>query len=84
MELVINKKDLEKALKDIKSAEKNGFMYCQGVFKIISAGVCLDDNVAEYSDMIEKAHPTDGHLDWGRFQRVSKTHKFKNGKLVRI
>jgi len=38
----------------------------------------------QYDSMIEKAHPTDGNLNWGRFQGVTKRNKFKNGKLVPI
>ena len=84
MEFVIKAKELRRALKDIEDAEKNGFMYCEAVFTLVSAGRMLDSNKAEYSDMIEKAHPTDGSLDWGRFQGVSKTNKYINGQLVPI
>ena len=81
MEFVINTEELKKALKEIESAEKNGFMHCQSVFKIVRAGLRLDDNVADYATILEKAHPTDGHLDWGRGQRVTKRNKFVDGKL---
>lgn len=82
MEFIIRKDQLEKALRDIKKAEKNGFMACESVFTLVSAGRMLDENIAEYSDMIEKAHPTDGNYDWGRFQGVTKNHKFVDGELV--
>lgn len=84
MELCINAKQLRKALKEIEEAERNGFMYCLAVFKITSAGHMLDNCRATYNDLIEKAHPTDGNFDWGRFQGVSKDNKFKNGELVPI
>jgi hypothetical protein len=84
MYFCIDAEQLRKALAEIESAENNGFMHCLAVFRIASAGRMLDQNRAEYSDMIEKAHPTDGHFDWGRFQLVSKRNKFKGGKLVPI
>ena len=67
---------------EVEVAEKNGFKFCLPVFKLTSAGISLDDCVASYSDLCEKAHPTDGKLNWGRFQSVTKRNKFKNGKLV--
>jgi hypothetical protein len=82
MDFCITGKELRRALKDIKVAEKNGFDHCLAVFKIVRAGHMLEDTRAEYSDLIEKAHPTDGYLNWGRFQGVTTRNKFKNGKLV--
>ena len=84
MNLCIDAVQLRKALADIEAAEKNGFMHCLAVFRLSSTGRMIDQNRMEYSDMIEKAHPTDGKLDWGRFQGVTKRHKFKGGKLVKI
>lgn len=84
MEFVINAEQLRKALKDIEAAEANGFMYCEAVFKLVQAGIMISDCKAEYSDLCEKAHPTNANFDWGRFQRVSKRNKFINGKLVKI
>jgi hypothetical protein len=84
MDFVINVEQLRKALKDIEAAEANGFMYCEAVFKITQAGRMLSDCKAEYSDLWEKAHPTDGKFDWGRFQGVSERNKFVDGKLIKI
>jgi hypothetical protein len=84
MEFVITAEQLRAALKDIEAAEANGFNHCLAVFRMATAGRMLDQNRAEYSDMIEKAHPTDGRLDWGRFQGVTRRHRFKGGKLVPI
>lgn len=84
MDFCIDAEQLRKALATIEAAEKNGFMHCLAVFSMASAGRMLDQNRAEYSDMIEKAHPTDVGFDWGRFQGVSRSHRFKNGKLVRL
>jgi len=83
MNFVINAKQLRKALKDIEKAEKRGFKYCLSVFTLAKVGPMLSDTEAKYSDMLEKAHPTDGRFDWGRFQGVSDTHIFKNGKLIK-
>jgi hypothetical protein len=84
MEFVITPDELRRALAEIEAAEKNGFMYCETVFVLVSAGRNLNLCRAEYSDLWEKAHPLNGHLDWGRFQAVTRTNKFKNGKLIPI
>lgn len=82
MEMVIAAVELRKALSEIEAAEKNGFMFCLAVVQLECAGPSISHCRLRYSDMIEKAHPTDGKLDWGRFQGVSQRFKFKNGKLV--
>lgn len=84
MELCIDAENLRKALSEIEAAEANGFMYCQAILRIVSAGPMLSDCRVEYSDLSEKAHPTNGNLDWGRFQSVSKRNRFIDGKLVPI
>jgi hypothetical protein len=84
MNFCIDAEQLRKALADIEVAEKNGFKYCLAVFRLTSCGYMIDDNRATYSDMIEKADPTNGNLCWGRFQSVTKNNKFKNGKLIPI
>jgi len=82
MNFIINGEQLRKALKEIRAAEKNGFMFCEAVLDV-------DDREGtwiklRFSDLWEKAHPTNGNFDWGRFQGVSKHNKFKNGRLVKI
>jgi len=84
MDFVITAEQLRVALKEIEAAEANGFHHCLAVFRMSTAGPMLDQNRAEYSDMIEKAHPTDGRLDWGRFQGVTRRHRFESGELVPI
>lgn len=79
MEFCISSDELRKALKDIEAAEKNGFYDCLSVFKFV-----LDENLAEYSDMIEKADSINGCFYWGRGQNVTKYNKFINGKVVPI
>ena len=84
MNMCIDGENLRLALADIKSAEDNGFYHCLAVFDLVSAGRNIDSNRLEYSDLVEKAHPTDARLDWGRYQGVTKANRFINGKLVRI
>jgi hypothetical protein len=84
MEFVITPDELRRALAEIEAAEKNGFMYCESVFTLTSAGRDLDSCRAEYSDLWEKARLTNGTFNWGRFQGVTRTNKFKNGKLIPI
>lgn len=81
MNFCVTGDQLRKALADIEAAEKNGFMHCLAVFDITQAGRMIDDCRAEYSDLIEKAHPTDGNLSWGRFQGVSRNNRFEKGRL---
>lgn len=82
MDLCINAKQLRKALADIEAAEERGFMFCLAVFKMSAVGPSISDCRADYSDMVERAHPFDGNLDWGRFQSVSKRARFIDGELV--
>lgn len=84
MNFCIDAEQLRSALKEIEAAERNGFNYCLAVFRFVSAGSSISENRAAYSDLMERAHPTDGNLDWGRFQGVSRRHRFKGGKLVPI
>lgn len=80
-EIKINADELRKALKDIEAAEKNGFMYCEAVF---SSNPGWNDHwiVGKYVDMLEKAHPTNRSLNWGRGQNVTKRNIFKDGKVI--
>ncbi len=82
--VVANAKQLRKALKDIEKAEANGFMYCQAVFHLKSYGASIDKCIIEYDDICEKAHPTNGSLEWGRGQRVTERNRFEDGKLIPI
>lgn len=84
MDFCIDAQQLRKALADIEAAEKNGFMHCLAVFQMASAGRMLDQNRAEYSDLIERAHATSGEYNWGRFQDVSRNNRFVDGSLVPI
>lgn len=84
MDFCIEPDELRKALSEIEIAEKNGFKFCLSVFKFSQAGLMLDQNRSVYSDIIEKAHPVDGSLDWGRFQNVTKNNKFVDGELIPI
>lgn len=78
--LKINAEELRKALAEVKKAEGHGFMYCEAVFEPKALdGLWIS---LKYSDLIEKAHPTDGNFDWGRFQGVTRRNRFKAGKLI--
>lgn len=82
MNFCLDAEQLRRALADIERAESHGFMHCLAVFRLSSVGYSISDVRGTYSDLIERAHPTDGRYDWGRFQGVSRNHRFKNGKLM--
>lgn len=82
MEFCIDAAQLRRALKDIEAAEANGFNHCLAVFRMTSAGPTLGECRAEYSDLSERAHPADPSLNWGRFQGVTRRHRFKDGHLA--
>ena len=82
MEFCIGADALRKALAEIEQAEANGFEHCLAVFRTTSVGRSLDECRAVFSDLSERAHPTDGNFNWGRFQAVTKRNKFVGGKLV--
>lgn len=84
MSFCIGADALRAALADIEAAEKNGFHHCLAVFDVAQAGRMLDDCRAVYSDLIEKAHPTNPSLNWGRFQGVTRRHRFVDGRLRKI
>jgi hypothetical protein len=82
MNFCIDAEQLRKALAEIEAADKNGFKHCLAVFYMESAGRMIDQNRAAYSDLVERAHPTDPAFNWGRFQAVSRYNQFINGELV--
>lgn len=82
IEVCVSAKELRKALKRIERAEDNGFNHCLAVFRLSSAGRCLDECLMAYDDLIERAHPTNPHFNWGRGQQVTETCEFRDGKLV--
>lgn len=82
MEMVMDCKNLRKALAAIEAAEARGFNHCLAVFDLASAGRSLDKCKLEYSDLYVKAHPTDPSLNWGRFQGTERRCRFENGQLV--
>jgi len=84
MDMCIDGEQLRKALADIEAAEENGFHHCIAVVRLVSAGRNLTENKLEYSDLLEKAHPTAGKLNWGRYQGVTEANRFVDGKLVRL
>jgi len=80
--IAINAQELRKALAEIEKAEANGFMFCEAVFNGDSIRQAFV--VASYSDFMEKAHPTDERLNWGRGQRITRRFKFNGGKLIEL
>lgn len=84
MEFCIDGNNLRRALHDIESAEDSGFNYCLAVFELTQKGTPLYNCQASYSDLLERAHPTNGHMNWGRFQGMAKICKFVDGQLVPI
>jgi hypothetical protein len=83
-EFCVDATSLRAALAEIEAAEKNGFFSCLAVFRLDSAGPMLSDCRLRYSDLFERAHPSDGRLNWGRYQGVTRRNRFKDGKLVPI
>lgn len=81
MLLLMSGAELRKALADIEAAERHGFMFCEAVLELATVNAYGQATV-KYSDMSEKAHPSDGRYDWGRFQGVSRRHRFVDGQLV--
>lgn len=81
LQVCIDAAQLRKALKEIETAERNGFKHCLCVFNTTQIGTSLSDTIAVYSDLLEKGHPTDSEFNWGRFQGVTKSNKFIRGRL---
>ena len=82
MLFTIGAAELRRALEAIEAAERNGFMYCEAVLD--SDSMLLSGLRLRYSDIWEKAHPTDRALDWGRYQGVSRRYRFADGVLLPI
>ena len=82
--MVANAEQLRAALKEIEKAEANGFMFCEAVFHLKEYGESISKCKIVFDDICEKAHPTDGRLNWGRGQEVSARNKFKDGVLIPI
>lgn len=78
----IDAEQLRRALADIETAERNGFHHCLAVFDLTSASRTLSDCRATYSDLMERAHPTNPEYNWGRFQGVTRKCRFEDGRLI--
>lgn len=63
--------EITKASEELAKAEANGFLFCAAVF---TANV--------FDSIHTKAHPTDGHLDWGRGETY-KRFIFADGKMTK-
>ena len=73
--------ELRRALADIEQAEANGFTACEAVLEPKELAP-MGHLYLRYSDMVEKALPNRSDLNWGRFQGVTKRHRFDGEKLV--
>lgn len=73
--------ELRRALAEIEAAEAHGFLHCEAVLRVERADDAGNLHLA-YSDLWEKAHPTDGRLNWGRHQGVTRRHRFNGTTLV--
>lgn len=82
IEFCIRADELRVALAEIELAERNGFDHCLAIFQLKNAGRDIGECLAAYSDLSERAHPTNREYNWGRYQGVTKRHRFENGKLI--
>ncbi len=81
---IVSPAAMRRALADIERAEGNGFMFCEVVLRPeYPVGRSLHQRVLVYDGLSERAHPTDGNLNWGRGQNVTRDNEFRDGKLVR-
>jgi hypothetical protein len=73
--------ELRKALAEVEKAEAAGFIASQAVFNLEMKNSVWGDGT--FSDVCEKAHPTNGALNWGRDNFLVKSGaRFVDGKIV--
>lgn len=73
--------ELRKALAEVEKAEAAGFIASQAVFKLEAKNAVWSDGT--FTDVCEKAHPTNPALNWGRDNFLVKGGStFRNGKLL--
>jgi hypothetical protein len=80
--VVADAKQLRDALREIENSEENGFNCCLAIFNLKEYGTDLCDCKIEFEGLIEKAHPTERGLNWGRGQSITKRKRFEDGKLI--
>lgn len=81
MNMCITEKEIKAIAKVFREARKNGFEHCLAVLEF--DGMQTPHWLRlRYSDLWEKAHPTDSKYDWGRCQNITGRFRFKNGKLI--
>jgi hypothetical protein len=80
IEMIINERELRRALSDIEEAKARGFMFCEAVLQLKRAGESVEDCKLKYSDLVLKAHPIDPNLNWGRGE--FRNCRFVEGELV--
>jgi hypothetical protein len=73
--------ELRKALVEVEKAEAAGFVASQAVFNLTMKNGVWGDG--EFTDVCEKAHPTNGALNWGRDNfMVRQGFTFRDGRLL--
>lgn len=77
----ISGNELRKALTEVEEAEAAGFLASEACFRLIPKNSLWADGT--FLDISEKAHPTDGRLNWGRDNFIVKRGgRFVDGKIV--
>lgn len=75
----------KKVVADLEAASERGFIYSLAVLEPVSIDKSLGGHIIlgyPRTDLWDRAHPTDGNLDWGR-QGASSNCRVLGGKLVR-
>lgn len=79
----IDKKELQKALNEIKLAEFNGFKFCIPTFKMSILGTDITTTKMIFNGLVVKAHSTNGKYNYGR-SNIYQYMKFIAGELIEI
>lgn len=77
---VISADEICKAADELRKAQERGFVASDATFRIAEVNDLGKCNLT-FMDVWDKAHPTDGRLNWGR-QGVSKYCRVVDGRLV--
>jgi hypothetical protein len=77
----LTRKELKRALAAVEKAEAAGFIASEATFTVKQKNSVWF--VGKFQDICEKAHPTDGAMDWGRDNfMVERGFTFRDGNLV--
>ncbi len=88
MDIYISREELEKALVQLKEAEKRGFVESQAVFSFARVdrtdifSSIVDEKDSEFTgELILRSHKTDSSKNWGRVSDGTG-FKLKDGECV--